>query len=294
MAGFWVGLTDRWQARYARPQAEASARVAGLRPGVVVTGGSSGIGLAIAREFVRSGAAVLLVARDRERLESAKAALVSDGARPTERVATLSLDVTAADVAARIEAALAERAWYLDVLVNCAGVGYAGVFEDQDPAELDRLLALNVGAVTTLTRHVVPAMRARGRGGVLNVASLGGYVPGPNQAAYYASKAYVCSLTEAVGAECAGSGVRVTVVAPGPVDTGFHARMGAENAFYRWLLPSSSAEGVARSACGGFRLGRRVVVPGVISTMMSIAVMVVPHWMTLPMLRLLLAPRGPK
>ena len=103
------------------------------------------------------------------------------------------------------------------------------------------LVDLNVRALTRLTRHFLPGMRQRGRGGILNVASLGGYAPGPNQAAYYASKAYVLSLTEAIAAETAGEGVRVCALAPGPVDTAFHARMGAENAFYRYLVPPASA-----------------------------------------------------
>src|SRR5690606_3538883 len=91
-----------------------------------------------------------------------------------------------------------------------------------------------------LMRHFLPAMCVRGRGGVLNVASLGGYAPGPYQAAYYASKSYVIALTEAVAWETRGLGVRVAVFAPGPVRTRFHARMGAENALYRWPLPAPS------------------------------------------------------
>ena len=118
-----------------------------------------------------------------------------------------------------------------------------------------RLLDLNVRALTALTRHFLDGMRVRGRGGILNVASLGGYTPGPYQAAYYASKAYVLSLTEAMAAETAGEGVRVCALAPGPVDTGFHARMGAEGAFYRYLLPPASAEAVARAGYRGFALG---------------------------------------
>ena len=142
-----------------------------------------------------------------------------------------------------------------------------------------------------MTRHAVPGMRARGRGGILNIASLGGYVPGPNQAAYYASKAYVCSLTEAVASEVAGSGVRITVLAPGPVRTGFHAAMGTETALYRWLLPAVSADRAARAAFVGYTLGRRVVVPGLITKGLAVAVTVIPHWLTLPFIKVLLAPR---
>ena len=98
-------------------------------------------------------------------------------------------------------------------------------------------------ALTQLTRHYLPGMRLRGRGGILNLASLGGYTPGPYQAAYYASKAYVISLTEAIAAETAGEGVRVCALAPGPVNTAWHERAGAETA----LLPLPGAAGLGRA-----------------------------------------------
>ncbi len=147
----------------------------------------------------------------------------------------LPLDVTTPDAVAKIEAALAAHGAYADVLVNNAGMGLAGPFHAHPPDDVLRLIDLNVRALSHLTRHFLPGMRVRGRGGILNVASLGGYAPGPNQAVYYASKAYVLSLTEAIAAETAGEGVRVCALAPGPVNTMFHARMGAENAFYRLL-----------------------------------------------------------
>ena len=103
-------------------------------------------------------------------------------------------------------------------------------------------------ALTQLTRHFLPGMRVRGRGGILNLASIGGYAPGPNQAAYYASKAYVLSLTEAIAAETAGEGVRVCALAPGPVNTRFHERMGGREC----LLPQLRASGVGTVR----RLGR--------------------------------------
>ncbi len=151
-------------------------------------------------------------------------------------------DVTATDAIATIEAALAAHGAYADVLVNSAGIGLSGPFHAHAPEDVVRLIDLNVRALTQLTRHFLPGMRVRGRGGILNVASLGGYTPGPNQAAYYASKAYVLSLTEAIAAETAGEGVRVCALAPGPVNTAFHARMGRGDG----LLPHARAAGVGR------------------------------------------------
>jgi short-subunit dehydrogenase len=139
--------------------------------------------------------------------------------------------------------------------------------------------------------HVLPGMLARGRGGVMNVASLGGLAPGPYQAAYYASKAYVVSLTEAVASEIAGLGVRLTALAPGPVNTGFHAAMGAEHSFYRQLIFPLSPEGTAKAAYRGYVLGRRLVVPGLFNKLLAIALRILPHTLLLPLIGWLLRPR---
>ena len=127
------------------------------------------------------------------------------------------------------------------MLVNNAGTGLAGPFLTDAPDDLSHLNAVNIDGLTRLTRAALPDMIARQRGGILNMASLGAYVPGPNQAAYYASKSYVLSLTEALASEVSGQGVRVAAMAPGPVNTTFHRDMGAEASFYRLLLPSLTA-----------------------------------------------------
>jgi short-subunit dehydrogenase len=116
-------------------------------------------------------------------------------------------------------------------------------------------------------------------------------VPGPYQAAYYASKAYIMSLSEAISAEARADGVRITAVAPGPVETKFHARMRAEGALYRTLLPSSSPESVARWAMLGYDLGFRVVIPGFFNLLGVVALRLLPHALLVPMMALLLNPR---
>src|SRR5690606_15946437 len=113
----------------------------------------------------------------------------------------------APDAADVITSKLHQAGYYLDVLVNNAGIGLAGPFLSHPPDAISRLLALNIESLTRLMRAALPDMISRQQGGILNVASLGGYVPGPNQAVYYASKAYVLSLTEAVANEVAGQGV---------------------------------------------------------------------------------------
>ena len=227
-------LLQAWRRRWWRPDPQALAAYAGLRPMVVVTGGSEGIGLALARRFAAAGNDLILVARRPEPLREA-----ADRIRAEFKVEAVAVpvDVTSPERYRAIEAALAAQRAYADVLVNSAGMGLAGPFHDQAPEAIMQLIDLNVRALTALTRHFLTGMLVRGRGGILNLASLGSYAPGPNQGVYYASKAYVLSLSEAIAAETAGLGVRITALAPGPVNTGFHARMGAELAFYRYWLP---------------------------------------------------------
>jgi short-subunit dehydrogenase len=280
-------MLNAWRRRWWRPDPAALAAYAGLRPMAVVTGGSDGIGYALARRFAATGRDVLLVARRPEPLERAAAAIRA--AFKVDAI-TLPLDVTAPDAVATIDRALAEHGAYADVLVNSAGIGLAGPFHAQAPEDVMRLVDLNVRALTALTRHYLAGMRARGRGGILNLASLGGFTPGPYQAAYYASKAYVISLTEAIAAETAGEGVRICALAPGPVRTQWHDRAGAGAAFYRYLLPPS-AETVARAGYVGYLLGLRVIVPGLLSPPLALVLRFMPHRLTTPVVRWLLKPR---
>lgn len=284
-------LANVWIARSAAAHPDALRKVEGLTPAVVVCGGSRGIGLSLAAEFLRDGAAVVLVARNEVGLAVAKAALSSTarGSSGGNRLETLPLDLTAADAPERLPAALAQLGVYVDVLVVSAGIGLAGPFIEHSPAGIDRLIALNIAATTRLIRHALPGMVARARGGVLAVSSLGGYVPGPNQATYYASKAYMSSLVEAIGSEVSGSGVRITVLAPGPVNTSFHADMGADRSLYRLLMPGLSPQRAASAAVWGFCFGRRVVVPGLLPKVLAVAVSILPHWLTRPIVRQLLA-----
>lgn len=259
--------------------------VARLEPAVVITGGSRGIGLALAQRFIEAGHKTAIVARNAAELEEASAALkVKTGTN----VVAIVCDVRQATALDVISSELTRSGLYLDVLVNNAAFGLAGSFVDQSDAELSDLIALNVEALTRLTRSALPDMLARGQGGVLNVASLGGTIPGPNQAAYYASKAYVVSLTEAIASEIAGQGVRMSALLPGPVNTSFHEEIGAERSLYRYVLPPMSPEAVARSAYRGFMLGNRVIVPGISNMFFYIALRLLPHVVTVPMMYWLL------
>ena len=285
MLRFLGSVADAWIDRNAAASPDALEAVRGLRPAVVVTGASRGIGRSLALRFARAGAELALVARGAEPLARVAAEISREHG---VKVTPLALDVTAPDAPAALDAALRGAGLYADVLVNNAGIGLAGPFADHAPDAIDGLLVLNVTAVTRLMRHALPAMIARGRGGILNVASLGGMAPGPYQAAYYASKAYVLSLTEAVAHEARGQGVRIAVVAPGPVNTGFHAAMGADSALYRTLVPALSPEAVAASAYRGFLIGRTKIVPGIVAMASALALKLLPSFASVPLLGMLL------
>lgn len=256
-----------------------------MKPAVVVTGGSRGIGLAIAARFIEKGWATAIVARDPERLAAAMGELRTS---PDVTALPILCDVTDANAAQLITAELNRAGLYLDVLVNNAGMGLSGPFVTHAPDQISRLLALNIETVTRLTRAALPDMLARQRGGILNVSSLGACVPGPNQAIYYASRAYVVSLTEAIASEASGQGVRICALLPGPVETDFHADMGAEASIYRLLLPSATPRQVARSAYRGFMFGQRVIVPGLLNKAFFLALKLLPHTLTVPIVNWLL------
>lgn len=283
-----IRLIDRWLSRYANPEPAALEAVARLTPIVVVTGGSRGIGMELGRRFAKAGNDVALVARSASSLEIQAAAIERDY---NVRCIAIPLDISDADAAQRIEAGVAAHGHYIDVLVNCAGVGLAGPFVSHTEQQITALLNLNTLALTRLTRHMLPPMLARGRGGIMNVASVGGLVPGPNQAAYYASKAYVVSLTRAIAAENAGLGVRIMALAPGPVDTGFHQAMGAELSFYRQLLVALSARQTAYAGYRAYLLGCHLFVPGITGKLLQVALWIIPHAILLPIIGWLLRRR---
>jgi uncharacterized protein len=284
-------LSDRWRRRYWRADTAALSAFAGLAPVTIITGASEGIGRAFTERLAAEGQALLLIARDGAKLEA-----LADKLRTQHRaqIIALPLDLTAGDATRAIDRSLASMHGYADSLINNAGIGLAGTFSNTPIAAIDAVMALNVAATTRLARHLLPGMLVRGRGGILFVASLVAYTPGPNQAVYCASKAYLLSLAEAIAAETAGLGVRVCCTAPGPVETAFHAKMGADRALYRWAIPNQSPDRVAAVALLGYRLGVRVLVPGLLTAVLALALRLLPHRLTLPIVHVLLRPLSTK
>lgn len=283
-------MLEAWRRRRWQPVSPVSGQPR-LRSVAIVTGGSEGIGKAFAHELARNGHDILLIARQQGPLDEASREITSASGR---RVDSLALDLTTSDAPARILAWLAANDAFASLLVNNAGIGLAGKFTKHDAVDIARLTDLNVGAVTNLMHAVLPGMLERGEGGIINVASLGGHVPGPNQAAYYASKAYVISLTEALAWETRGRGVRVSVVAPGPVRTRFHAAMGAEHSWYLKIMGTVDPARVARAGYLGNRLGLTLIYPRLIDRALALGMRVAPHVILVPIVSWLLRRRNGK
>ena len=256
----------------------------------LVTGATGGIGLELARLLAADGFHLILVGRRRDRLEQVAAEL---GAAHRIEVRIEALDLSEAGAAVRLGSELAPKPGRIDVLINNAGVGLYGPVEAQEPAELDRMVQLNVAALTMLTRLALPGMRERGWGRILNLASVVGFQPGaPYMAAYYASKAYVLSFSKGLALELRGSGVSVTALSPGPVETDFDDRAGtgADVPFKR--LPKLSAAAVARAGYDGMQRGSMVVIPGLLTKLLSFAGELPPRRIALEVNRVLWTPRA--
>jgi short-subunit dehydrogenase len=226
----------------------------------LITGASGGIGAALAQEAARSGKNVVLVARSEKGLKKVADAIAAKGhARPVE----FALDLMQPGAADKLAAFLKKKRLTVAELVNNAGYGLSGHVAHLPRADQLGILDLNVRALTDLTVHFLPQIIAA-RGGILNVASTAGFLPGPGMAIYYASKAYVLSFTEALAWELRGK-VRVTALCPGPTPTGFQDRAhGIRDSRLRFL-PWMSAESVAHQGWRAFERGRRVFIPGLVN-----------------------------
>lgn len=229
----------------------------GRRPVTLITGASAGIGHALAHEFARHGHALMLVARRDDRLNALADEIAAKG---HPRPDCCALDLGMPDAGERIAEAMARLGVEPDHVVNNAGFGLVGPAASLSRSDQVAMIDLNVRTLTDLSLAFVDSL-ARHCGGILNVASVAAYLPGPNMAVYYAGKAYVLSFSEALHRELKPRGIRVTVLCPGPVPTEFQARAGFGGRTNSELL-TVSAEAVAAAAYRGLRAGRRVVVPG--------------------------------
>lgn len=224
----------------------------------LITGASAGIGTELARVFASHGHRLALVARRADRLEALAAEITaSGGVAPV----VIPCDLVQPDSGDRIAEALAAAGLEVEYVVNNAGFGLFGRAVQRDRSDQLDMIAVNIRALTDLSLRFSDQM-IRNRGGLLNVGSIAGFLPGPGMAVYYATKAYVLSFTEAMRAELAPHGVRVTVLCPGPVPSEFQARAGFRPGFDSAVLKVLPAA-VAQQAYRGLMANKRAVMPGI-------------------------------
>ena len=230
----------------------------------LITGASSGIGAAYAQALAQEGLDLILVARSKDKLDSlAKALARSHGIK----VAVIAADLQQPGCGAALAAQVTRRKLQVDLLINNAGFGMAGGFDQNDGARHQQMIALNVAAVVELAQAFLPAMLERGSGALVNVASLAGFQPTPFMAVYGATKAFVLSFSEGLWAEYRGKGVRVLAVCPGPVDTPFFEATG-KGASLRKTVPRGTmitATQVVAESLKALQAGRSFVIPGLAS-----------------------------
>ena len=223
----------------------------------LITGASAGIGTELARVFASKGHRLALVARRADRLAALAKEIAGGGAAAP---IVIACDLEQPDAGDLIAAALAAEGVDVEYVVNNAGFGLFGHAVELDRAAQLGMIAVNIRAMTELTLRFSDQL-IRHRGGILNVASIAGFLPGPGMAVYYASKAYVLSFSEAMRCELAPRGVRVTALCPGPVPSEFQERAGFEPGFNSTILNVSPAD-VAKAGYSGLMANKRVVLPG--------------------------------
>ena len=223
----------------------------------LITGASAGIGAELARVFASRGHRLALVARRADRLTALAAEIgASGGAAPM----VIPCDLEHPDACDQVAAALAAAGVEVEFVVNNAGFGLFGTAAELNRAEQLGMIAVNIRALTDLSLRFADQL-IRNRGGILNLGSIAGFLPGPGMAVYYASKAYVLSFTEALRGELGPRGVRVTALCPGPVPSEFQNRAGFAPGFDSAVLNVSAAN-VALAGYRGLMANKRAVLPG--------------------------------
>ena len=243
-------------------------------PTAVITGASAGIGRELAKEFAQHGYHLVLVARRQDALQA-----LADELAAQHKINTyvLPADLAQAHAAQSIYDYTVKNGLHIDVLVNNAAFGANAAFVKQDMTTHLDMLQVNITALVELTRLYLPAMLKANRGGVLNVASTAAFLPGPFMAVYYASKAFVLSLSEALSNEVGQSGVRICCLCPGATMTEFQERAKMkESRLFKGPAVMTAAE-VARQGYAGFSAGKSVVVTGVLNQIAAFSTRLLPR-----------------
>lgn len=239
----------------------------------LITGASSGFGAQFAQLFAKDGCSLVLVARSTDKLMSIKQKLETEYGVD---VTVLTKDLSCPDAADEIYAFTQENGINIDVVVNNAGFGILGEFAATDCAKQQQLINLNILTLTKLCHLYLPHMLSQHRGHILNVASIASFAPGPLMATYYASKAYVLSFSDALATELKGSGVTVTALCPGPVNTGFADAAGFKNNIMFSGRQDGKAAQVSRYGYNAMKKGKTIALPDIMCKAGALGVRLVP------------------
>ncbi len=232
---------------------------------VLITGASSGIGRDMARVLSEKGYDLVLIGRNVERLNQIKNELEKNS-----NVETISLDLSIKENCIKLHDMVKD----VDILINNAGFGVFGKFVDTDLEKELNMLDTNITAVHILTKLYLKDMQEKNRGRILNVASVGGFMPGPLMDAYYASKSYIVKLSEGIRAELKKdkSNVKISVLCPGPVDTNFNNTAGV-----KFNAPSLSSEYVARYTIEKMLKNKFMILPGISAKFLKVICKIIPN-----------------
>lgn len=239
----------------------------------LITGASSGIGYELSKVMAEQGHNLVLVARREDTLFHLAEYLKREH---KITVTVIAADITSPGSAEHIYQRLQSEHIPVDILINNAGVGSWGSFTTQSTDEIDTMIALNIQALTRLTRLFVGDMTRRGLGKIVNIASVAGFLPGPYMAVYNASKAYVVSFSEALRVELKGTGVSVTAVCPGPTSSEFHHRAGTLDIPALRRVPMLGSGQVARGTYRAMKKHRAVYIPGRTNRLLVLLLNIVP------------------
>ena len=238
----------------------------------LITGASTGIGYELAKLFAKDRHNLILVARDEGKLESAKNEL----SKCNVEVKILSLDLSKSEDIQGLFNYVEMNKLNVDILVNNAGIGTFGDFSEIEWVKEEALIDINIKVLTKLTKYFLPKIIECKNGGILNVASTAAFCSGPRMAAYYASKAYVLNLTEAIYEECKDSGIRISCLCPGPVKTTFQDKAGIKKSesAKKYLM---DAEEVAKVSYKDFKKGKLIIIPGMKNKLLVIGNKLLPR-----------------
>lgn len=258
----------------------------------LITGASSGIGYELAKIYAKNGYNLVLIARRFEQLQAIKDELLRQNFDIDIHI--FEIDLSNANTLDILESKLNLNNIQIDVLINNAGFGLYGKFDKLNDEQMNKTMALidtNIKALVALTRFFSGKMRERRSGEILNVASVASFCPGgPFMAVYYASKSFVLSFTNAIREEMNGSGVKISVLCPGPTDTEFEKLSNLDKSKIFRRLKTMSAEDVAKIAFYEFQRGKSVIVPGLINKILVLCTKIFPHKLSILIIKFLQSP----